>query len=437
MEVIRAVKEAAGTDFPIIYKFGLTHHLDGARQIEEGLTIARKLEEMGVDAFTIDAGCYETQYWTFPPAYQPPGCLVDLAERVKRIVNVPVIAVGRLGYPDLAEKVLVEGKADFIALGRPLLADPEWPNKVRHGRSEDICPCIGDNEGCLGRSVQQKYISCSVNPATGIEHGLSITPAPIKKVVLVVGGVPGGMEAARVAALRGHRVFLWEKEKALGGNLIPASIFAFKQDYRRFKDYLVTQIQKLNITVELGKKATPQFVKELNPQVLIIATGSNPNVPSIPGISIEKVITVSDLPHKSLKDSAVIIGGGLVGFEAALYLKDKGVRVTIVEILDEVLRNIHATGRMYLLDHLKDIAILTKTSVLKITDRGVKVSLSVFGQRIIEADTVVVAAGFKPNIELREDLKDTISETYAVGDCVEPRKVMDAIWEGYRIARLI
>lgn len=437
MEVIRAVKAAAGNDFPVLYKFGLTHYLNGGRQIEEGLTIARKLEEMGVNAFTIDAGCYETQYWTFPPSYQPPGCMVDLAEQVKKVVNVPVIAVGKLGYPELAEKVLVEGKADFIALGRPLLADPEWPNKVRQGQSEDICPCIGDNEGCLGRSVQQKYISCSVNPATGIEHGLSITPATIKKLVLVVGGGPGGMEAARVAASRGHRVILWEKEKALGGNLIPASIFAFKQDYRRFKDYLVTQIQKLNITVEFGKKATPQLVKELKPQVLIIATGSTPNVPSIPGKSIEKVITVSDLPHKRLKDSAVIIGGGLVGFEAAFYLKQKGVKVTIVEILDDVLRNIHATGRMYLLDHLKDIDIFTKTSVLKVTDRGIEVSHSNSGESLIEADTVVIATGFKSNIKLREDLKDTIPETYAIGDCVEPRKVMDAIWEGYRIARLI
>ena len=195
-------KRGAGKDYPVICRYGLTHYLEGGREIEEGLEIARRLESAGLDAFHIDAGCYETRYWALLPTTQPPGCLVDLAEATKKTVSIPVIAVGKLGYPELAERVLQEGKADFIALGRALLADPEWPNKVKAGNLEDICPCIGDHEGCIKRLSEQKYISCTVNPATGMEKELTITPAEKKKTVVVVGGGPGGMEAARVAALR-------------------------------------------------------------------------------------------------------------------------------------------------------------------------------------------------------------------------------------------
>ncbi len=439
IEVIRAVKKGAGSDFPVIYKFGLTHYIEGGREVEEGLKIAPRLEEAGVDALAIDAGCYETQYWTFAATYQQPGCMVDLAEKVKRVVKIPVIGVGKLGYPELAEKILAEGKADFVALGRPLLADPEWPIKVKEGRFEDICPCLGDNEGCLGRSVQQKYVSCTVNPATGNEKEFAIRPAEKKKRVLVVGGGPGGMEAARVAALRGHQVTLWEKEKTLGGNLIPGSVPDFKQDYKRLIKYLVTQIEKMGVAVETGRVATMELIRGMEPQVVIVATGATAIVPPVPGIENERAVTASDLlfGKREVKDSAVIMGGGLVGFEIALYLKQKKKKVTVVEILKSVMRNVMATNRLYLLDHLKDVEILTDTRVLEITEKNVVVSNSNCGERVLGADTVVIATGFRSNQGLWEALKNTISEIYAIGDCVEPRKVMNAIWEGSRIARLI
>ena len=440
MEVIEAIKRGAGTDFPIIYRFGLTHYLAGGRQIEEGLEIARRLEAAGIAALDVDAGCYETWYWAHPPTTLPPGCMVDMAEMAKKVVNIPVMAVGKVGYPELAERVLQEGKADFIALGRPLLADPEWPKKVKEGRLEDIRPCLGDHE-CVERIMHRKYLSCTVNPQVGMEKEFAIRPAQKKISVLVVGGGPGGMEAARVTALRGHKVTLWEKGDALGGNLIPASTPDFKQDYRMLIDYLSTQIRKLGVNIELGKQATPEAILKMNPEVVFIATGGTPLIPDIPGIEKSKVVTAVDLllGRKEAGETVVMVGGGLVGCETALHLAQKGRKLTIVETLDDIARDMCAPNRMHLLQLLKDekVDILTESNVLEIKDEGVVIADKSGKRSILSADTVVLALGLKSSDQLSETIRDKVPEVYAIGDCVEPRKVTNAIWEGFRTARLI
>jgi len=367
--------------------------------------------------------------------------MVDMAEMTRKVVNIPVMAVGKLGYPELAERVLQEGKADFIMIGRALLADPEWANKVKDGRLEDICPCIGCHEGCFARIGTGKYLSCAVNPTTGMERELTIKPAEKKKSVLVVGGGPSGMEAARVAALRGHKVTLWEKGNALGGNLIPASTPDFKQDYRRLINYLSTQIKKLGVTIELKKEATLEQIQKMEPEVIFIATGSTPIIPEIPGVEKGKVGTATDvlLGRKEAGESVVVIGGGLVGCETALYLAQQGKRLTIVEILDSVARDMFAVNRMHLLKLLADtdVRILTGANPLEITDEGVTIADKDGKRNTLKADTVVLALGLKPNRRLEETLRDKVPEIYAIGDCVEPRKVINAIWEGFRFARLI
>jgi len=438
MEIIEAIKKGAGANFPIIYRYGLTHYLEGGREIEEGLEIARRLEAAGVAALDIDAGCYETYYQAHPPTTQPPGCNVDLAEMTKKVVNIPVMAVGKLGYPKLAENVLQEEKADFIMLGRALLADPEWPNKVKEGKTEDICPCLGCQEGCSSR---HRYLSCTVNPTTGMEKVFTIKPAEKKKAVLVVGGGPGGMEAARVAALRGHQVSLWEKGNALGGNLIPAAVPDFKQDYRSLIDYLSTQIKKLGVAIELKKEATLEQVQKMKPEVVFIATGSTPIIPEIPGVEKAKVVIATDvlLDRKQTGELVVVLGGGLVGCETALYLAQKGKKLTIAAASDSVMRDMHWVNRMHLLKLLDDtnVRILTGANPLEITDEGVTITDKDSKRSTLKADTVVLAKGFKPNRKLEEVLKDKVPEIYVIGDCVEPRKVMDAIWEGFRFARLV
>jgi 2-enoate reductase len=440
LEVIRAIKKGAGEDFPIVYRFALTHYLPGGREVEEGLEIARRLEAAGIDALDVDAGCFETWYWPHPPTYQPPGCMIKMAEMVKKVVRIPVIAVGRLGYPELAESVLQEGKADFIALGRALLADPDWPNKVKEGREEDIRPCLGDHE-CVGRIVEGKYLSCAVNPMTGMERDFAIEQAERKKTVLVIGGGPSGMEAARNAAIKGHKVTLWEKEKVLGGNLIPASVPYFKQDYKSLIDYLSVQIKKLGITIELGKEATPELILRMKPDAVLIATGGTPIIPDITGVGNEKVITAVDLllAKKEAGESVAIVGGGLTGCETALYLAQQGKRVTIVEALDGVARDVPAPNRMQLTKLLDEalVKILTETDVLEINDSGITVCGTNGNTSKLAADTVVLAIGLKSSTALLEALEGKLQEVYAIGDCVKPRRVVNAIWEAFRTVRLI
>ncbi|MCP4713840.1 MAG: NADH:flavin oxidoreductase, partial [Deltaproteobacteria bacterium] len=199
-EAIAAIRSEVGPDFPVIYRIGLTHNLEGGREEVEGLWIMSELEKMGVSALHVDAGCYETGWWPHPPQYQPPGCMTDIAQKVKQVVSVPVISVGRLQYPDVAEQVLAEGKADFIAIGRGLLAEPEWVNKVQCGRTADIMPCIGCHEGCLWQMIASEPTSCSLNPMTGHETEWQPVPLKKKRSLLVVGGGPAGIEAARVGA---------------------------------------------------------------------------------------------------------------------------------------------------------------------------------------------------------------------------------------------
>jgi len=440
LEVIEAIKRAAGVDFPVIYRFGLTHYFPGGREITEGLEIARRLEAAGVDALDIDAGCYETWYWAHPPTTQPEGCMVDLSARVKEVVSIPVIAVGKLGNPLLAERVLEEGKADFIMLGRPLLADPEWANKVKQKRDEDIIPCIGDQE-CLKRIFERKYLSCTVNPMTGKEKDFAIMPADVKKRVLIIGGGPAGMKAAQVTALRGHQVTLWEKESALGGNLIPASKPPFKIEYRRLLDHLALQIKNLGVAIELEKEATPQRVREKSPDVLFIATGGIPIIPNIPGIKNRNVVTAIDLlmGKRETGESVVILGGGLVGSETALYLTQEGKKVTIVEMLDSIAANMYSPNRGHLLKLLAEagLSVYTNATATEITDGGIIIRSPEGKEISLKADTIVIAVGLKSRQGNWELLKETIPEVYFIGDYANPRVLRDAIWEGFRIARLV
>ena len=440
VEIVEAVKRGAGPDFPVLFNYPLTHYLEGGREIEEGLEIAKRLEAAGVDALTITGGCYETYNRTQPPTTHPRGCWVDLCEMAKKVVRIPIIASGKLGYPDLAEKVLQEGKGDFIGLCRYLLADPEWANKVKEGRPEDIIPCVGCHEGCIGRVRKYQHISCAVNPAAGVERELTILPAERKKSVLVVGGGPAGMEAARVSVLRGHEVTLWEKQNQLGGNLIPAAVPDFKDDYKLLLDYQTTQIRKLGVAVEFGKEATRESIQAFNPDVVFIATGAAQVIPAIEGIDggvkNGKVSTAVDLlmgrhdPGKSV----VVMGAGLIGCETALHLAKMGRKVTVAGGR-RLAHDMVWGNALDLIKQLDDhgVTILMNHRIQKITSEGAHSA-----DHLFEADTVVLAVGMNPIQKIPvEVLEEKVPEVYAIGDCVSPRHVMSAIWEGYRKARLI
>jgi len=442
LEIIENIKDKAGKDFPIIFRYAIKHYIEGGRDVEESLEIARRLERAGVDALHVDAGCYDDWYWPHPPNYQPPGCMVDMAEVVKKVVTIPVITVGRLGYPKLAESVLREGKADFVALGRPLLSDPEWPLKAQEGRLEDIRPCIGCHDGCMGGMLKIGYLGCAVNPLTGKERELEMKPAERPKSVLVVGGGVAGMEAARVAALRGHKVTLYEKGDRLGGHLIPGSVPEFKQDVGLLRDYYATQLAKLGVKVELGKEVTPKLVEEMKPEVLIVATGSTPIVPEIPGIEKEIVVTAIDLllGKKKVGERVIVAGGGLVGCETAVYLAQQGKRVTVVEMLEEIIPDVFEANKQHLLKLLAEngVVVLINTRLGRVTDEGaIVVNKRRRYEADLKADTVVLALGLKPERGLAQALEGKVPQLHVIGDCEEPRKIMDAVWSAFHTTRLL
>ncbi|MDD5094408.1 MAG: FAD-dependent oxidoreductase [Dehalococcoidia bacterium] len=441
MEIIGTTRAAVGKDFPLIYKFTADHGIEGGRKLEEGLKIAERLEKAGVDALHVSGGCYEIWHRTIPFMYEPQACWLHLSEAVKKVVNIPIIADGKLGSPQVAAKALQDRKTDFIGLGRPLIADPEWANKVRDGKLDDIKPCIGDNEGCLSRSVEKKYLSCSVNPAAGLEREYTLTPVEKCKHVLVVGGGPGGMEAARVAASRGHKVTLWEREARLGGKLIPASVPDFKQDIRPLIDYLSTQVWKLGVKVESMKEATLELILDAKPDVVIIATGASPLVPEVPGIGAENVASALDvlLGKKETGSTVVVVGGGLVGCETAAYLARKGGKVTVVEMMGQLVpEGMSANGMMGLMELVEKskVKVMLNTRLLEVGKDCAIVNAG-GSRRELKADSIVMALGFKPQSVLHDALAGKVPELYAVGDCVQPRNIMHAMWEGFHTSRLI
>jgi len=441
MELIGATRSALGPDLPIIFKFTPDHYIEGGRTMEEGLEIARRLESAGVDALHVDGGCYEVWNRVIPSMYEPPATQIELAARVRNAVGVPVIANGKLGDPEVAERVIGEGKTDFVALGRPLLADPDWPNKVKAGRLDEIRPCIGCNEACIGRGYEMKYLSCTVNPLTGMEKEYAITPVEARKTVLVIGGGPGGMEAAAVAASRGCQVTLWERSERLGGKLNLASVPEFKRDIRPLTEYLSREVERAGVEVELGREATADLVVRKNPDVVIIATGSVPRLPDIPGLEAGNVFSMVDLfqERKDPGADVIVAGGGLCGCETAAYLAGREKKVTIVEMADELMPegvNINTMMGIHALLAQRGVEVLTGARLVSVDRASALVEVN--GKtRELKADSVVTATGFAPDLMLRDALEGKVPEVVAIGDCSQPRNILGAIWEGFHTARVL
>lgn len=441
MEIVNAARKAAGRDLPLVYKISADHYWEGGRGLDEGLDMAKRLEAAGIDALHVTGGCYESWNRSMPCAYEPPACHLHLSRAVKEVVAIPVIADGKLGDPRIAEEAINGGRADFISLGRPLLADPEWPRKVRLGQLEDIRPCIGDLDGCIGRILEAKYLSCSVNPITGMEREYSLAPAAKPKAVLVIGGGPAGLEAARVAALRGHKVTLWEKDRRLGGNLVAASAADFKRDIRPLIDYLTTQVIKLGVKVELGREATDRLVLEADPDAVIVATGASPLVPDLPGVRQDRVFTAIDLLRgkRAAGDTVTVVGGGMVGCETAVYLARQGKKVTLVEMMRQLMpEQVNPSSRMGLMDLIdkSGVTVLVGTKLVEVTGQSVVLQSKESGQEL-RADSVVLALGLRPDPTLQDRLQGRVGDLFVVGDCVAPRKVMNAVWEGFHASRIL
>jgi len=433
LEILHAVKEPVGQGYPVWGRInGTEYGIEGGFTLSDAREVARMCQDNGADAIHVSTYGYGAQAIAITP--DSPGALIPLALGVKQAISLPVIAVGRI-TPELGEEILNNKSADFIAMGRALVADPDLPRKVQSGGLADIRPCIGCLECFNSILFKDELMTCSVNAAIGGGEEYRVKPVGQSKRVCVIGGGTAGMETARVAALRGHRVVLYEKGHRLGGQLLAACKPPRKGRLKSLIDYLSNQIERLGVKVELGKEATPRLVQATEPEVVVLATGITPLVPEVSGLSKLNVVTAEEvlLDKVEIGDKVVIIGGGMVGCETAEFLADKGKKVTIVEMTKRVASEMVPYKRSHLLNSLraKGVGIFRGVKGEEVTDKGFIIK---DGERqVIEADTVVLAAGAKPDVELFNLLGGKVPYLYRVGDCVEPHRILEAINDGFRI----
>lgn len=432
-EIVKGIRRELGGQFPLLARISAEEWVEGGLTLRETKEIAKKMQQWGVDALHISGGNYDSALplMTAPMGY-PDGCLLPLAEEVKKVVFIPVIAVGRLDDRGIAEGALAEGKADFIALGRGLIADPQLPGKWKVGREDEVLPCIRCNRGCLDEIVYEGGgIKCLVNPEVGREMEGFPREAVKPKKVLVVGGGPAGMEAAIIAARRKHQVVLLEKEGALGGQLRLASIPPYKGELIKLLSYFEGELSRRGVEVRFGVEALPELIVNLKPEALVLATGAKPLIPDIPGVA-QAQTAWEVLLGKEVGERTIVIGGGQVGCEVAEFLAQKGKRVTILETTDKIGGGIGLSTRWLVMRRLREaqVTLLTSVQVLEIKRVGVKIKRN--GQELwIDGDSIVLAMGSVSCRELAEALEGKLPELHIVGDCQTPRTAMEAIEEGY------
>ena len=439
LEILQAIRDVLGPSYPVWCRInGEESGVTSGITLREARDLAKMLETSGADAINVSAGALELT--SSRPYFFRQGWAAHMAAGVKEVVGIPVMAVGRIGF-ELAERLLQQGDADFIVMGRALRADPQLPNKLASGKLEDIRPCIACNDcGKISRSGGQRV--CSLNAAIGREREYRIRPAAKRKEVLVVGGGPAGMEAARVAARRGHRVLLYEKGDRLGGQLLLAAIPPYKAEINKFTSFLTTQVEKLGVRVELNKPVTRALVEDLKPDAVILATGARPLIPEITGIDKRNVVTTWDVLSRAVEigEHVAVVGGGALGCEVAAFLAEMGKKVFVVEMLERLASDLETRqGRKILLGSLaeKGVTCFTEMKAEEISDRGLLMTDKSGRKQTVDVDTIVLACGSIPNDDFSGKLSGLVPEIHVVGDCVQPRTLFEAIDEGARIGRMV
>jgi 2,4-dienoyl-CoA reductase-like NADH-dependent reductase (Old Yellow Enzyme family)/thioredoxin reductase len=441
MEIVSLIKERTGRDFPVSVRMNGSDYMPGGTTVDMARQTAKLLEEAGADMIGVSGGAYGSYPVIVPPYDQPRGSNVPLAAAIKEVVKVPVAVAGRLDDPFIADDVLVSGKADVIAVARGLLADPDLPNKAARGDFKGIRRCIACNICIDGDPSPVSPITCTVNPEAGREQEMVITPTPRRKKVMIIGGGLSGLEAARVAAARGHQVTLYEENVDLGGQWLLASKPPHKEDHLLLLGYLVGQLDKLGVELKCGVRATAALVEEAGPDVVLVATGSLPLVPPIPGVDRDEVVTAWDvLGGKTVGRRVLVVGGGLTGLETAEFLAGQGKEIVLVEMLKRIGADMGGTVRWHLMNRTKNLSIKTfvSTQIKEIRANGVVVvSRNGVEETWDGFDTVVLACGVRPKDELSKQVQGKANEVHVIGDAAKARRGIEAIRNGSEMGRKI
>jgi len=435
LEVLRAVRDTVGPQFPIICRLSADEYVDGGLKLADSMEIAKALEKNGADALHISACVAASGYLNHPPYYAEEGIFVPLAQGIKSVVRLPVIAVGRIRTPELANRILEENKADLISMGRALIADPHLPLKAWAGKTGEIIPCISCNRCIL--SIRRGDLQCAVNPETGRESAFKLQRAERPKRVWIIGGGPAGMKAAEIAARRGHQVTLYEKEKQLGGQFLLAAIPPCKEVLKELVAYLSGQLDKLPLKIKLGVPFEAPLLDQEPPEVAILAAGSIPFFPEMKGIRGPGIFSVWEALSEKvpLGQKILVVGGGGIGAEVSDHLSEKGKEVTLIEMREGIALDLVTHLQYFLNTRLKakGVKILTLTKALRFEKDGVWVEDPQGTKKLSGFDSIVISLGSTPRRELEEKLKEKVPQVFTIGDAGKPREAMEAILEGEEI----
>ncbi len=439
LEVLAAVRKQVGDDYPVLFRFSMMEFMPGGIDMEQAVSICRAMAEHGVDMLNLSIGIGESVEYIIPPASVPDGWNANRAAVIKKAIDarIPVAVVGRICSRSTAESIISSGKADIVAMGRALLADPFLPAKLAEGRDDEIIPCIGCNEGCTGMLNECRPISCAVNPRTGYEGDYPMDPAALSKKIVVVGGGPAGCEVALTAAQRGHKVVLFEASSRLGGMANVAALPPGKGVFASLGVYFTGALARAGVDVRLNTPASSTVVRELHADHVVIATGGVPIVPAFCK-DADYVLAQDVLTAKVETGSkCLVIGGGLVGSETAEFLAEQGKAVTIVELRDSVAVDMEYKTRQMLMPRLKELGVvcMTEIEVLSLSSGSeVRVKTPYVEKTLTGFDTIVIALGYRPDTSLCFELAEAGVDFIRVGDCKKVGKIINGVWDGFHLA---
>ncbi len=437
-EVISTVRDQVGSGFPIVVRMNAKDYVEGGLELEDSIEIARYLETLGVNALSITSGtmCESVAFCLYPNG-TPKAHLLPMAAQVREASGLPLIVAGRIRSPAIAREALASGQTDLIGLGRPLLADPDWVLKTEAGDEDAILLCAACHQGCLAQLRTGQGTHCMFNPLTGRESELQILPTNRSRRVMVVGGGLAGLEAATIIAKRGHQVSLFEQENRLGGQFHLAARAPHKEDFNDVIRYFALMIERAGVDVHLNTRVTPEMILRARPEIVIIATGGMPLTVPFDGLDQTRWMLASELLDGSLEvesPTAFVIGGGLVGLEVADLLAGLGKHVTVVEMLPDVGADMDILAKSMLLGRLRrqDVEIHTSTRVTSLSKENAFAQQN-DSQVSFPIETVVMAVGVKSDRELVDAKELSGLDKHVIGDAVQPRKALEAVWEGFEV----